>query len=88
MLKIPADFGIDDNHLVQIDLEGESEPHFYPPEYVVIESTALVVGDEIGVRVASYPYSSYQALEDGTWQFRSDVGDYILKSGPAYQAPS
>ena len=83
MIKIPADFGIDDEHLVQIDLEGESGPHLYPPEYVVIESNALVVGDEIGVRVASYPYHAYEQLADSSWQFKSKVGNYILKQGPS-----
>lgn len=86
MLKSPADFGIEPGHLVQIDLEGEIEPHYYPQEYVVIEDTALVVGDDIGLRVASYPYQSYTQQKDGSWSFLSEVGNYLLRSGPTEDA--
>lgn len=82
-MKTPKDFGIDDQHLVQIDLEGESHPHLYPPQYVVIERNSLLVGDDLGIKVASYPFESYQQNSDGSWSFASQVGNYILKQGPA-----
>jgi hypothetical protein len=81
-MQLPSQFGIDDFHYVEIDLDGETHPHRYPPEYVVIEPTSTVVGDDMGMRVASYPYDRYEAREDGSWQFYSEMGDYILRQGP------
>lgn len=83
-LKSPEDFGIAPGHLVEVQLDGE-EPHRYPAEYVLIEPTALVVGDELGMRVASYPYERYYQREDGTWYFEhSRTGNYVLRQGPRW----
>lgn len=69
--------------LLKVELAFE-EPHLYPACFVVVEPNALVVGDDFGMRVASYPYREYRLLRRSTPAFRffavAPTGDFTLSA--------
>lgn len=80
-MKSLTELGISRDHLVRIDLEGEPYPHIYPSRFVVLDHSAVVVGDELGIKVISYPYNSYRKIAEDKYEFLSDVGNFILQQG-------
>jgi hypothetical protein len=73
--------GLSDQHSVEIALDNE-EPQYFPAEFTVVEDRAVVVGDEFGMRVASFPYQDLEETDTGVWRGTSDVGNFTLSSGP------
>lgn len=67
--------------LLKIELVNEA-PHLYPVVFVVVERYSVLVGDEFGMRVASYPYADFRPLRpsQSAWRFFADdcTGDYTL----------
>jgi hypothetical protein len=83
-VRTPAAYGIQTLYCkVHILCE---EPHIYPVEFVVVEPLALRVGDECGMKVASYPYANFaiHSFSSRSWRFfATHTGDFFFS--PAYE---
>lgn len=65
------ELGFPPGALVCVTLEHERRrPHIHHQEFVVIERLAVVVGDECGMKVVSYPYTAMFRLHGAVWGFR------------------
>ena len=68
--------------IATIEVEG-SEPHEFPASDLSIDNGALIVSDDYGMKVASYPFVDATQVSPGAWHFVGPTDDFtvIIKGG-------
>lgn len=67
---------------VEIDL-GARGKRAFPAWSAALEDRALVIGDNQGMKVASFPYADATEVREGVWSFDGRRGKFTVRGIPA-----
>lgn len=67
---------------IEIDM-GDRGRRLFPEPSAVLEERALVIGDDQGMKVASFPYADAEEVREGVWSFDGRRGKFTVRGVPA-----